>query len=225
MESVMDFLASYYIGFFIAAGILSFALIGFIIESKRKQKNDFKGEEVDENKDKIESTPVVTNENVNVLGNTVDMNGDVNIKEETNNLPDIETVNEMPINNELEEINENDNVEFYSGPVEMPKVEPAPSYIKLEEENEMQSDTTETENGIKNNHIIFDEVRMDMPMENIVEPATITNIETNIPEPQITENIENIDNISMDNTLNTSEIGSTVEPEKKEEINIFDNLN
>lgn len=223
MESVMDFLASYYIGFFIAAGILSFALIGFIIESKRKQKNDFKGEEVDENKDKIESTPVVSNENVNVLGNTVDMNGDVNIKEETNNLPDIETVNEMPINNELEEINENNNVEFYSGPVEMPKVEPAPSYIKLEEENEVQSDTTE--NDIKNNHIIFDEVRMDMPMENIVEPATITNIETNIPEPQITENIENIENISMDNTLNTSEIGSTVEPEKKEEINIFDNLN
>jgi len=223
MESVMDFLASYYIGFFIAAGILSFALIGFIIESKRKQKNDFKGEEVDENKDKIESTPVVPNENVNVLGNTVDMNGDVNIKEETNNLPDIETVNEMPINNELEEINENNNVEFYSGPVEMPKVEPAPSYIKLEEENEVQSDTTE--NDIKNNHIIFDEVRMDMPMENIVEPATITNIETNIPEPQITENIENIENISMDNTLNTSEIGSTVEPEKKEEINIFDNLN
>ena len=44
MESVMNFLADNYIWFFVAAGVLLFALIGFIIDSKRKKKNEFKGD-------------------------------------------------------------------------------------------------------------------------------------------------------------------------------------
>ena len=44
MENVMNFLADNYIWFFVAAGILCFALIGFIIESRKKQKNEFKGD-------------------------------------------------------------------------------------------------------------------------------------------------------------------------------------
>ena len=44
MNSVMNFLADYYIWFFVAALLLSFALIGFIIDTKKKQKNEFKGD-------------------------------------------------------------------------------------------------------------------------------------------------------------------------------------
>ena len=36
MESVMSFLADNYIWFFVVAGVLCFALIGFIIDSKKK---------------------------------------------------------------------------------------------------------------------------------------------------------------------------------------------
>lgn len=46
MESVMNFLADNYIYFFVAAGILLFALIGFLIDSKRKKGKDFKGEAI-----------------------------------------------------------------------------------------------------------------------------------------------------------------------------------
>ena len=44
MDSVMNFLADNYIWFFVAAGVLLFALIGFIIDSKKKQKSEFKGD-------------------------------------------------------------------------------------------------------------------------------------------------------------------------------------
>ena len=46
MESVMNFLADNYIYFFIAAGLLLFALIGFLIDSKKKKGKEFKGEAV-----------------------------------------------------------------------------------------------------------------------------------------------------------------------------------
>ena len=57
MESILDFLANNYIWFLIAAIVLAFALIGFIIDSKRKEKkkktedgivngNDLNGPEV-----------------------------------------------------------------------------------------------------------------------------------------------------------------------------------
>lgn len=230
MGSVMDFLADYYIWFFVAAGILCFALIGFIIESKRKQKNDFKGEEVDENKDALASAPVTPSENINVVGNTVDMNGDVNIKDETNSLPNVENVNTIPLNNEPEEINEDNNIEFYSGPVEMPQVEPAPSFIEPEGvPNEIE--TGMNENSFTNNPITYEEVKIDAPIENnmgnVVEPATITNIETNIETNNAgSQTIENTESImSNDNTINSNEIESQIEPEKVEDVNIFDNLN
>lgn len=50
MESVMNFLAANYMWFFVAAGILCFALIGFIFDSKKKKNNEFKGESVEETK-------------------------------------------------------------------------------------------------------------------------------------------------------------------------------
>ena len=58
MESVINFLADYYIWFFVAAGVLCFALVGFIIESKKKDKNTFKGESISTNEQPVPSTPV-----------------------------------------------------------------------------------------------------------------------------------------------------------------------
>jgi len=40
MEKILDFLANYYIYFLIAAGVLFFALIGFIVDLKKKKDED-----------------------------------------------------------------------------------------------------------------------------------------------------------------------------------------
>ena len=40
MESIFNFLADNYIYFMIAAGILAIALIGFLIDGKKKQKKE-----------------------------------------------------------------------------------------------------------------------------------------------------------------------------------------
>ena len=66
MNSVMNFLADYYIWFFVAALLLSFALIGFIIDTKKKQKNEFKGESIETPNNAPASTPEVIGETVNV---------------------------------------------------------------------------------------------------------------------------------------------------------------
>ena len=78
MESVINFLADYYIWFFVAAGVLCFALIGFLIESKKKNKNTFKGES-------IESSTTSPVEPV-ISGNTVNMNGETTLSEATQDL-------------------------------------------------------------------------------------------------------------------------------------------
>ena len=57
MESVMNFLAEYYIWFFVAAGVLLFALIGFLIDSKKKKGQEFKGEAIET--PSVAPTPVV----------------------------------------------------------------------------------------------------------------------------------------------------------------------
>lgn len=37
MEMILDFLSEYYVWFFVAAGVLVFALIGFLVQSKKKK--------------------------------------------------------------------------------------------------------------------------------------------------------------------------------------------
>ena len=54
MDSVMNFLAENYIWFFIAAGVLLFALIGFLIEGKSKNKSEFKGESIEKEEKALE---------------------------------------------------------------------------------------------------------------------------------------------------------------------------
>lgn len=139
MESVINFLADYYIWFFVAAGVLCFALIGFLIESKKKNKNTFKGES-------IESSTTSPVEPV-VSGNTVDMNGETSLSEASQSLTEenMETLGPVEVSNEpLEtsaepseivedtmEINdiplkeeEKTPIQFYSEPTEIPKTEP-----------------------------------------------------------------------------------------------------
>lgn len=117
MESVMNFLADYYYVFFIVAGVLFLALVGFIIESKKKQKNEFKGEEIKE----VSNMP----EDITVVGNTVDMAGTVTMDEASKGLEETEDtieINDIPVREEKQE----EPIEFYSGPVDMPVVEEAP---------------------------------------------------------------------------------------------------
>ena len=101
MESVMKFLAEYYIWFFVAAIVLCFALIGFIIDSKKKQKGEVKNNTLD-------STPEVNipvNNNVemnNGLENTISKTESVSNMTENNepvNMDATMEINDIPINN------------------------------------------------------------------------------------------------------------------------------
>lgn len=84
MESVMNFLAEYYIWFFVAAIVLCFALIGFIIDSKKKQKGEVKNNTLD-------STPEMSIP----VNDTMDMNNGLE-----NTVTNSESVSNMTGNNE-----------------------------------------------------------------------------------------------------------------------------
>lgn len=127
MESVINFLADYYIWFFVAAGVLCFALVGFIIESKKKDKNTFKGESISTNEQPVPSTPVenavptetasVTNEPQPELAKTVQPTPAESISAhlETPETPenavteDTMEINDIPLKEE-----EKTPIEFYS---------------------------------------------------------------------------------------------------------------
>lgn len=98
MNSVMNFLADYYIWFFVAALLLSFALIGFIIDTKKKQKNEFKGESIETTNNAPASTPEVIGETVNVGPEAV-LGGN-------NNTTTLESINPAPVSDETMEIND-----------------------------------------------------------------------------------------------------------------------
>lgn len=53
MESITNFLAEHYIWFFVAAGVLTLALIGFLIDSRKKHKKEFKGEAAPTNAEEV----------------------------------------------------------------------------------------------------------------------------------------------------------------------------
>ena len=52
---MLDFLSENYIWFFVAAVVLLFALIGFIVEGKKKKSKEFKGESVNDNVENLNS--------------------------------------------------------------------------------------------------------------------------------------------------------------------------
>ena len=160
MESVINFLADYYIWFFVAAGVLCFALIGFIVESKKKDKNTFKGESIETSN--IPNEPVIT-------GDTVNMEGSAPLNEASQDItPTVEETPVEPTNNEIPKIEETTTmedtmeindiplkeedktpIEFYSNPVvnEQPVVNEIPN-------TEMNTNTTNTNTGINNNPVI-----------------------------------------------------------------------
>lgn len=138
MESVINFLADYYIWFFVAAGILVFALIGFIIESKKKDKNNFKGESIDNNvslennvnnevNNQVEEVNTLENLNTNdSVNQSIDtpqvgeqeemLNEQINTLESTpvmENNEDTMEINDIPLKDE-----EKTPIEFYNEPVQ-----------------------------------------------------------------------------------------------------------
>lgn len=101
MESVMNFLAEYYIWFFVAAIVLCFALIGFIIDSKKKQKGEVKNNTLDSTPEMsipvnntmdmnngLENTITKTESASNMTGNNEPVNMDATME-----------INDIPINN------------------------------------------------------------------------------------------------------------------------------
>lgn len=101
MESVMNFLSEYYIWFFVAAIVLCFALIGFIIDSKKKQKGEVKNNTLDSTPEMsipvnntmdmnngLENTVTKTESASNMIGNNEPVNMDATME-----------INDIPINN------------------------------------------------------------------------------------------------------------------------------
>lgn len=126
MENVMNFLAEYYIWFFVAALVLCFALIGFIIDARKKKKSEFKGESIEETKP-VQTNEAPVNTDPQVVGNTVNVGGEATlgstntVSDSTMEINDIPMAPTTPVQPAPET-----KVEFYSGPVEMPTPAPSP---------------------------------------------------------------------------------------------------
>lgn len=144
MDSVMNFLADNYIWFFVAAGVLLFALIGFIIDSKKKQKSEFKGESIEENKEE----PVVVGETTSVGGEAVLGSSSLNnestseIAEQSSPSENTMEINDIPL---TEENNNNfigSRVEFGSN-----ETEPLTEELNLEEKPEVPIEELDLEDN------------------------------------------------------------------------------
>lgn len=145
MDSVMNFLADNYIWFFVAAGVLLFALIGFIIDSKKKQKSEFKGESIEENKEE----PVVVGETTSVGGEAVLGSSSLNnestseIAEQSSPSENTMEINDIPL---AEENNNNNSigsrVEFGSN-----ETEPLTEELNLEEKPEVPIEELDLEDN------------------------------------------------------------------------------
>lgn len=144
MDSVMNFLADNYIWFFVAAGVLLFALIGFIIDSKKKQKSEFKGESIEENKEE----PVVVGETTSVGGEAVLGSSSLNnestseIAEQSSPSENTMEINDIPL---TEENNNNfigSRVEFDSN-----ETEPLTEELNLEEKPEVPIEELDLEDN------------------------------------------------------------------------------
>lgn len=199
MESVINFLADYYIWFFVAAGVLCFALIGFLIESKKKNKNTFKGES-------IESSTTSPVEPV-VSGNTVDMNGETTLSEASQSLTEenketsgpVEVPNEpletsaepseivedtMEINDIPLKEEEKTPIQFYSEPTEIPKTEPVVQETPVEPQQ-------------VNSTVFNDTPVMEIPIEETKPASNQTVSEPVMPSVEPTETKSEIETLNI----------------------------
>lgn len=148
MDSVMNFLADNYIWFFVAAGVLLFALIGFIIDSKKKQKSEFKGESIEENKEE----PVVVGETTSVGGEAVLGSSSLNnestseIAEQSSPSENTMEINDIPL---AEENNNNNNNNSIGSRVEFGsnETEPLTEELNLEEKPEVPIEELDLEDN------------------------------------------------------------------------------
>lgn len=118
MENVMNFLAEYYIWFFVAAIVLCFALIGFIIDSKKKQKGEVKNNTLD-------STPEISIP----VNNTMDMNNGLE-----NTVTKTESASNMTENNEP--LNMDATMEINDIPINN-----TPNVVSMENNNNVVNNT------------------------------------------------------------------------------------
>ncbi len=169
MESVINFLADYYIWFFVAAGVLCFALIGFIIESKKKNKNTFKGESIENT---APNEPVVSGNTVNMEGATTLSEATEDITNNASNASEVKEPEEAPtefkeVTEDTMEINdiplkeeEKTPIEFYNEPSEIKKDEPVINEIPEVNVSSAFNDTpvmeipTEPTNSIQNEPVV-----------------------------------------------------------------------
>jgi len=240
MENVMNFLADNYIWFFVAAGVLFFALIGFIIESRKKQKNEFKGESIEETK--TEETPVTpvtpvenatTPEEQSIEENTKTTNNSETVVENTTPTP-VEPI--MPINNVENTPNTLNN--------EQPAIS-TPLNSAIEESENKETIETPASSGIEYyNGPIEMPINapipepMPEPIESISEPQVVNNFESSItnetieptriqPTPIVTpieNNQVNYEQITPNETTTNNNF-NTEENKETNDYNIFDNMN
>lgn len=140
MESVMNFLAEYYIWFFVAAIVLCFALIGFIIDSKKKQKGEVKNNTLDSTPEMsipvnntmdinngLENTVTKTESASNMTGNNEPVNMDATME-----------INDIPINNTPNVVSmENNNNVVNNTPVMEPTKTEIPTVTTETQTNAM----------------------------------------------------------------------------------------
>ena len=215
MESVMNFLADYYIWFFVAAGVLCFALIGFIIESRKKQKNEFKGESIEESTTtNVENTvqvdsfnkptePMVEPKEVPVTYNSapeISSSNLASVSEETME------INDIPL--QTEPMKESKPIEFYSGPIEVPTPAPAPNPMPVEDINPSYSNNIDTIGTVLNN--------------NTDTMSSELNNNTGFNTTSYMEEVKPLDNSNMFNVNNETDY--TEKKEETESVNIFNDM-
>ena len=206
MESVMNFLADYYVWFFVAAIVLCFALIGFVIESKKKQKSEFKGESIENDNSAVSNINIVE-ENVVPVNNVNPINEGVQVTEnlsspsaqlpvnENVTLEETMNISNVPLTSEMN-VPKAEPIEFYNGPIEMP-------VNNVEDNTVINNDSLEYVNEIK------------------------PEINATIGEAISYNDLSNNQNSSQYNSVNqnTLEQSNVQESqEKPEDFNIFDNL-
>ncbi len=128
---MLDFLSENYIWFFVAAIVLLFALIGFIVEGKKKKSKEFKGESVNENVENInnasglEVNDIPVAETLNNISNEptvpVESATEPQTIAETNTMETLQGVNvseqTSPSTNENQSVTIGEPIEMKSEPV------------------------------------------------------------------------------------------------------------
>lgn len=201
MESVINFLADNYIWFFVAAGLLIFALIGFIIDSKKKS-NTFKGESAP-----VENNIPVDYERINVENNNVETPSSTEMQNVDNSMPN-------------EPVNIDYTMEINDIPLTEPeevKIEPTP--INPELQNVPVDDIKMSE------PIQFEESQPITNETPTFDTINDNNSQTTLFEtPSIGETITNPANPSNGEVNSSIQSNNTTMPEENNNVEIFEEL-